>query len=462
MIFTNILLAYQLEWYYAARFLRFIYAHPKFWILGSQRQSLDWTPKAKLICMMSIFLFVLDIFGILYFALWDSFYYIFLPVAFLLLPLYFIISNFLISPLDIYLKKRIISQAKSKLSEFPELKVIAITGSYGKTTTKEILKTTLWESFEVLATEGTKNTPLGISRLILSQLRATHEIFIVEMGAYSKGNIAELCGLVHPNISIITGITLQHLERFKTLDNIIDAKFEILECLKADDFAIVDTTTQWVETWLKRKNLKVKNIIKISTPLPYTYKENFWGMSFDFHGEKIETKLLANYIGNTLQICYEAWKYLWQSMEDFKKWVAKIDFIEHRMQLIHNPQSNVYILDDSFNGNLEGVKAILDLLEKVPFRGRKILACWGIVELGDKTQEVHKSIAVDIAKVADIVLLVSGPVGDALEAWLNENNYPAEKIKKYSWALKLHEDLKNIIQNWDLVVFQNDLPDHYL
>lgn len=160
------------------------------------------------------------------------------------LPLYFIISNFLISPLDIYLKKRIISQAKSKLSEFPKLKVIAITGSYGKTTTKEILKTTLRESYEVLATEGTKNTPLGISRLILSELKASHEIFIVEMGAYTKGNIAELCDLVHPNISIITGITLQHLERFKTLDNIIDAKFEILECLKEDDFAIVDTTTQ--------------------------------------------------------------------------------------------------------------------------------------------------------------------------------------------------------------------------
>ena len=95
--------------------------------------------------------------------------------------MYFVISSILISPLDSYLKKRIIRQAKAKLREFPQLKVIAITGSYGKTTTKEILTTILSESFEVLATEGTKNTPLGISRLILNHLNEKHEICIVEM-----------------------------------------------------------------------------------------------------------------------------------------------------------------------------------------------------------------------------------------------------------------------------------------
>jgi UDP-N-acetylmuramoyl-tripeptide--D-alanyl-D-alanine ligase len=111
----------------------------------------------------------------------SPYFYIFLPLSFVLLPVYFVVADICLFPLDVFLKKRIISKAKKKISSFPHLKVIAITGSYGKTTTKEILKTTLTPSFRVLATEGTKNTPLGISRLILDELNSTHEIFIVEM-----------------------------------------------------------------------------------------------------------------------------------------------------------------------------------------------------------------------------------------------------------------------------------------
>lgn len=461
MIFTKLLLAFQLENYNNLRFLKFIYTHPRFWILGSKRQTLDYTAKAKLILILSILFFLFDIAASLYFLtwVWKILSLLWVMAA---LPLYFIVANIIVIPLDRYLKNKIIKKAKNEISQFKNLRVIAITGSYGKTTTKEILSTILWESFKVLPTQGTKNTPLWISRLILNELNESHEVFIVEMWAYEKWDIAELCDIVWPDISILTGITLQHLERFRSLDNIIDAKFEILQALWENDFAVVDTTTQWVQKWLKEKHLAVKNIIQVQDNIPYEYKENLGGTCFTIDGKQIETKLLAKYIGQTLAICYEISKYLWQDIGSFQKWVSKIDFVEHRMQLIHNKQSNVYIIDDSFNGNLQWIQAILDLMKHAPFPGRKILIAWGIVELWNKTQEVHLALGKPMWEAADMILLVEWPVWNAIEKWLLSSGYPTGHIKKYKTPLLLHEDLKNITQSGDMIVFQNDLPDHYL
>jgi len=460
MIFQNILLAYQLENYYNLRFLKFIYTHPRFWIQGSKRQVLDYTPKAKLILFLSIMMFVLDIALMVYLSLGNIFWIVWIIISLILLPLYYVIASILISPLDRYLKKRIIRQAKAKLTKFPHLKIVAITWSYGKTTTKEILHTILSESFDVLSTEGTKNTPLGISRLILSQLKDHHKILIVEMWAYTKWNIAELCTIAKPDISIITGITLQHLERFWSLDEIIDTKFEILECLEPHDLAILDTSTEGVQRWLREKTFQLKNIITVQKELPLRYLENLRGIEFELEWEKIHTKFLADYIWNTLQICYEVSKQLWQDIEDFRRWVQKIDFVEHRMQLIHNPQSDVYVLDDSFNGNLQGIESIIRLLREAPLERRKIVVAGWVVELWEKTYEINSVIWRKLASVSDLVLIIEWPVWDAIEAGLQDAGY--KNIKKFRSALELHSELKNIILPWDFVIFQNDLPDNYL
>lgn len=461
MIFTNILLAFQLEYYKIGRFLRFIYTHPKFWFYWSKRQALEYTSKAKLLLLLAIVFFCVDVFGVIYFFS-GTWLYVFLILCVLALPLYFVAGAIIITPLDRYLKSQIIRKAKEKLKKYPNLRVIAITGSYGKTTTKEILKTILSEKYNVLATEWTKNTPLGISRLILKELSLEHHVFIVEMWAYGKGDIKELCELVSPNISILTGITLQHLERFKSLDNIIDAKFEILECLGVNDFAVVDTSTQAVQKWLAQKPLSVGEIQTVERGLPYSYKENLWGIVFHIDGKKYETKLLSNYILQTFEICLRIAQHLWMKQNDFAQGVQKVDFVEHRMELIHNKDTNVYVIDDSFNGNIEGVESILDMMARAPFSGRKILIPGGVVELGDQTQEVHLKLGRHMSKVADMILLVEWPVGNALKKWLLEAWYKSTDMKVYKTSLDLHEDLKNIIQGGDMVVFQNDLPDNYL
>jgi len=462
MIFKNILLAFQLENYYNVRFLKFIYSHPKFWFLGSKRQVLEYTSKAKLILILTTFLCLFDIIASIFFLSWIYEIISIIAVIFFL-PIYFVVANIVIVPLDRYLKNKIISKAKTKIAQYPNLKVIGITGSMWKTTTKEFLYTILSQKYEVLATKGTKNTPLWISRIILDELSEQHEIFIVEMGAYTKWNIAELCNIATPNISIITGITLQHLERFWSLDEIIDTKFEIFEALSQNDLAVIDTTTDGAKKWLEEKELAVQNIITVEKWHPFTYVENFWGIEFNLDWEKIKTKILSDYIVETLQICYHVGKSLWISTEDLSAGVSKLNFVEHRMQLIYNPQSNVYVIDDSFNGNIEWIKSILHLLNNAPFSWRKILIAAWVVELGEQSEKINTQIWKDIAhSKVDMVLLVSWPVWNALLSGLSLAGYPESQIKIYKSPLILHDNLKNITQNWDAIIFQSDLTDNYL
>lgn len=379
------------------------------------------------------------------------------------IPFIFVCCNILITPLDTYLKSRIISKAQAKIRSLKNLKVIAITGSYGKTSTREILTTLLSEKFIVVSPEGNKNTPLWVSETILNKLSDVSDIFIVEMWAYQKGDIQELCHLVPPDISILTGITMQHLERFWNIETIQDTKFEILECLKKGGSWIIDISGKWTQEAYERKKkmLQEQEIILISKPENYSYIENFKGMIFSLNEEKYTTKLIAPHAINTIKIAVECAKKLWLTQDEIKKWIEKIDYISHRMEVIHTPRW-VIVIDDSYNGNIEWIQSIIELLEKTPFTGRKVIVAGGVVELWASLKEVNQKIGADFAKVADLVLIAKWPIGESIVKWLILAGFVQSNIKIYPHTLDIHKDLPNVILPWDVVVFQNDLPDTYL
>ena len=198
------------------------------------------------------------------FALDDGTVPTLLVTLLLICPLFLVLASFVILPLELVLKYRIVRQAKRKVAQFPNLITIGITGSYGKTSVKEMLKAMLETSMHVIATPGTHNTPLGISEFIFQQLRAETEVMIVEMGAHLPGDIEQLCAITPPNIAVLTGITEQHLERFKSLDKIIQTKFEITKRLGASDFFFTDGENTAVEKGLGRyamnKSFSIKKI----------------------------------------------------------------------------------------------------------------------------------------------------------------------------------------------------------
>ena len=146
------------------------------------------------------------------------------------LPINMIIANWFVSPIEYKIGERYMSKAYRILNqkEYRNLIKIGITGSYGKTSTKFILKTILSEKYNVLATPGSYNTSMGNVRVIREQLKPEHEIFISEMGARKKNDISEICEFVNPHIGIITSIGPQHLETFKTIENVAKTKGELL------------------------------------------------------------------------------------------------------------------------------------------------------------------------------------------------------------------------------------------
>ncbi|MCI6443946.1 MAG: Mur ligase family protein, partial [Clostridia bacterium] len=151
-------------------------------------------------------------------------------------PVVICLGYYVLLPYDFIAFKLSIRKCKKKLEKYPELIRIGITGSYGKTTVKNILAEMLSAKYKVVKTPLSYNTPLGICIAAKNITRET-EIFIAEMGARKRGDIKELCDIVKPDVGVITGICGQHLETFKTLENVKKAKNELIEALPPDGYA---------------------------------------------------------------------------------------------------------------------------------------------------------------------------------------------------------------------------------
>ena len=181
----------------------------------------------------------------------------FLTTSFLIfgMPVNILFAQFFISPTEQFVKNHYINAAKRILrkKQHKNLIKIGITGSYGKTSTKFILKTILSETYNVLATPESYNTTMGNIRVIREQLKPEHEIFISEMGARYKRDIWEICDIVHPKYAIITSIGPQHLETFKNIDNIVKTKAEILDSLPTDGVAFLSKDNDYCKQLYKKE-----------------------------------------------------------------------------------------------------------------------------------------------------------------------------------------------------------------
>lgn len=461
MFLLNILLAYQLEQYYTLRFLKFIYKKPIFWIKWSSRQKIDRTPKIILIAILSISIFLTI--NVISFLSDKFFFLITLISTIIFYPFIILASNILLYPIDKSIKLFIIFQAKSKLKKYPNLQIIWITWSYGKTSTKEYLNKLLSTKFKVLATPWTHNTKLGIANFILKNLNSQTQIVIIEMWAYIKWDIQEICDMVAPNIWILTWITLQHLERFGNIENIIDAKFELPKNILKWWFFVFDSEDENILKGIKKfKNQLEKTEQKGIWKIPTDYLENLWGIEFEFESTKYKTRLLWKHNAKNLALAISVAKKLW-----VPEWILQhtiqsdIDFVQHRLQLIKNPNW-VFIIDDSFNWNIKWVRSTIDLLQQVKIPWKKIYLTPWLVELWNLNEKIHKEIWQLLSQSADKILLIENSATNFIKQWLLENWFNKSNIIVYKDANSAHQDLKNFLQPWDLIIFQNDWTDNYI
>jgi UDP-N-acetylmuramoyl-tripeptide--D-alanyl-D-alanine ligase len=205
---------------------------------------------------------------------YNQYFILSLALVDLLAPV--ILSLFILSfqPLVVFLRNRVLTKARNKRKKYPKLRTIGITGSYGKSSTKEFLAHLLSVQYQVLKTEKNINAEIGIARTILNKLERKHEFFVCEMGAYRKGGIKLLCNIAQPQIGILTGINQQHLATFGSQGNIIEAKFELIKCLPPGSIAIVNGDNRIIRRELEDRAVLVK---KKNIKIIYCFQEELKG-----------------------------------------------------------------------------------------------------------------------------------------------------------------------------------------
>ena len=367
-------------------------------------------------------------------------------------------------PFEQMLKKRHLRIAKEKLEKTDILK-IGITGSFGKTSVKEILKTILSQKYRILATPESYNTPLGIA-LTAKQLDSTHDIFIAEMGARSKGDIAELTKLVRPKYGVLTGVNTQHLESFGSIENTKNTKYELFENLSKDGVGFFSTDNDNSRELFERFDGE-----KYSTGLKD--QENFVtavdvktderGMSFTlvFGGEKsvkCSTVLLGKHsVRNICLAAAVAYK-IGLTPKEISAGVNRITSVGHRLELMPN-NKKIVIIDDSYNSNVDGIDAAMDVLDN--FKGRKIVVTPGLVELGKMENVANLEFGKTLAKHVDMAIIIGHHNAEMLINGLIDGGMDRANIKFAKNLNKGNAVLNEIVQEGDVVLFENDLPDNY-
>lgn len=340
--------------------------------------------------------------------------------------------------------KRTLEKARIKREGFKNLIVIGITGSYGKTSTKEFLFTFLSQKYRVLKTRANANTTLGVANTILKELNQKHEIFICEIGAYKKGEIKKMCEFVKPKIGILTGINEQHLAIFGSQENIISAKFELIESLPENGTAILNMESNFIKEEIASRNFDVKNkkFCAINKGLDIwaeniiIEKESISFKVFSKDGDSADFKvnLLGghNVMNVLLAVCCA--KELGINLEEVSRACLKVRPEQGGMKFLR--KESPVVLDSSYSANPDGVIADLEYLKI--YQGKKVIIMPCLIELGRAAKEVHQRIGKKIAEVCDLAIITTRDYfkeikKEAPNALLIENQKEiVNKIKEFS------------------------------
>lgn len=451
----------QLEEYSITRYIKWN-LHNLFVKKLESKKPLVWTPKAKRLYDISI----LFSFVFIYFLL-SNFSFLGLLIALVISYLYIpllILSVVALKPYELVNRFYVKSKTRKKILHLKRrgLKVIGITGSYGKTTIKEYLYTILTSKYTVLKTPDSYNTLFGIATIVDLELDENYDFFICEMGAYKKGEIAELCSCILPDHAILTGINEQHIERFGSINNTIEAKFELIQTIPNHGISVLNIDNDNINT--NYQKFTNEPILYGRGASNYTYKDTQvingkTSFLLDIEGSSIEVQNNAisgqGSVSNLLGAFVMAYK-LGVDIKTVKESLRKLKPIKHRLEVIER-EDGTTIIDDSYSSNVDGFKNALLFLNS--FSGRpKVLVTPGIVELGNFTNDIHQVLGDLSNKACDIVILV-GRTDRTLSL---ASRIKGEKVHYVDSIYHLNNKLSELQLNKPVVLIENDLPEHYV
>jgi len=391
----------------------------------------------------------------------------------LLAPIFLMLGNVLMIPVESFLRRRFIASAKRVMKQINPT-VIGITGSYGKTTTKVFLTEILNGRYKAYPTPKSFNTMMGVCIAINNDLKNDFSIdyFVVEMGAYIRGEIQRICELTPPHISIVVEVGPQHLERFGSLDNIATAKYEIIKELPPDGVGVFNWDNPYVRDMANKgypnTRLTVSKTVSPDDPQGVRFVasnivENLNGLSFivtDTETKelaKFETSLMGEHNVTNILLSTAVAVHEGMNLRDIALRVRSLRPAESR--LVKQVIGGITIINDAYSANPAGVVSALKSLSL--HTGRKLVITPGMVELGELHYPENYKLGQLLKDHATDVILVgkeqTKPIFDGLKA----SGFPDDHLMVVD---ELREAIgwyqKHLVAG-DTVLFLNDLPDTY-
>ncbi|EKE18978.1 MAG: hypothetical protein ACD_9C00180G0002 [uncultured bacterium] len=361
-------------------------------------------------------------------------------------------------------KIAVVRMAARKLRGYPNLYVIGITGSYGKSTVKNFLTQILGSQLKVVMTPKNINTEIGIAKFILKNNFSDKEIFVVEMGAYNVGEIKLICDMVHPSIGILTAINEQHLSLFGSIKKIQKAKYELLFSLPKNGLAIINADNQYCREFIHKLSCKTrtfgeeeKNDPNLLIKKVAQKEDGSIAFMFKLNGkiQNVFSNISGKHNAMNIAACILAANALGMSMEKIIHNAKKLQLPEGTLQKYKYGES--VVIDDSYNANPDGFAAALAVLDGYSDEYKKIVITRGMLELGEKSSQLHQEIAVQISQVAKELMIFSSSNEDDLKIAEKKIN-----VISTSSAIELRDYIRKFKKQKAVVLIENRIPENII
>ena len=372
------------------------------------------------------------------------------------LPFMLIISNIILSPIEMFVKHHYVAEAKAILKKYNPI-VIGITGSFGKTSTKNILNHILSSVASSMTTARSINTLMGITQVIREELKPSYKYFIVEVGTSKKGRIRKICNLVKPQYGILTAIGSAHFESFKSKDAIAREKFDLIKSVINNNGSYIINPFLVDEKYIKRfrtdkTNFSISDVNVSSNGISFQLKYNKQKYN-------ISAPIFGTHQAQNISLAFIMALKLGIPADTIIASLKTLPQTEHRLEV--KTQEGLTIIDDAFNSNIDGFKSALSTLKILATekKGRAILITPGMVELGREHDAQHKEVAKVALDTCDIVIAV---VPERIKAFVDKFTVEKSTDQEIILVNTLAEARQWLSANSkrnDVVLYENDLPD---
>lgn len=406
---------------------------------------LAWTARLRRLTVLTA---VLALVAFLGGALVDSALVVVLSLA--LLPVLIDLALVLLAPLERRIGERWVSQAAGRLRS-SGVRVVAITGSYGKTTTKQYVEHLLEGSLRTVASPASFNNRMGLARAVNENLVPGTEVFVAEMGTYGAGEIAELCSWIRPEVSAIVAVGPVHLERFRSEERIVAAKAEILDGARVGVVAVDHPLL----AELARGRSAHGEIIEVSgegADTKVTVRDGTLLVDGIARGD-LPAHVFPVNVATAMGIVLA----LGVDIDAVAARLGDLPTPRHR-QSVTKSDKGFSIIDDTFNSNPSGARLGLQQLERLATAGRGVVVTPGMVEMGSRQFEENRMFGEQAAKVADDLIVVGATNRRAL---LQGSATGAASVTVVASREEAVAWVRERLGPGDVVLYENDLPDHY-